>query len=130
MTDELVPKKKSNAGRKPIPEDQKKKYKQPGLSLRPEQITNLHNLAGALGITSRSGVNFGNSSWRTMIAELAEIAPAIIEAIEEHNKDPERTFRPIRITPNVMLVIGPTPEPDAPEEVPTPAEPEPSTPEE
>ena len=56
----------------------RKIYKRKPLSLRDDQWDNLDKLAFRLHAYSRSGVNRGKPSWRTLIAMIAENAPQII----------------------------------------------------
>lgn len=107
------PERKSKAGRPALPEEEKKHYTQPGLSLRPDQIANLQELAETLDITSRSGVNYGKPSFRTLIAKLAEIAPAVVKAIKKiRSGSSVHTSYVIPIAPGISLTIGPPPEPE------------------
>jgi hypothetical protein len=112
MADDEKSPRRDRPGRPPLPEEEKKHYKQPGLSLRPDQIDHLQELAEVLSITSRSGVNFGKASWRTLIAIIADSAEPVIEAIRQQKDDTERTFYPIHITPEITLIIGPPPDPE------------------
>lgn len=103
------PEDRKKPGRKKIDPDLRVKYSRPGLSLREGQEENLTQLADALGIRSRSGVNYGKTSWRTMIALLAEKAPEIVEAIKKQKTDTKRTFFPIKITPQISIIVTPRP---------------------
>jgi len=83
-----MPKKGSDAprrrpGRPSLPPDSRRVYVRRPLSLTREQWDNLEKLARRLHIASRTGTNYGNPSWRTMFAILADKAPEILKAIDE-----------------------------------------------
>lgn len=77
-------------GRKPLPVELRATYEAHRLSLRSEQWTNLFSLAEALNMRSRTGVNHGRFSWRTMMARLADAAPAIIESLAQKTTPEEK----------------------------------------
>lgn len=57
-------------------------YERRPLDLRPDQWAALEELAVVLDVRSRGGPRFGQHSWRSMIARLADDAPRVIEQIK------------------------------------------------
>jgi hypothetical protein len=61
------------------PSKEKTVYERRSLAMTPDQWTALERLAEAMGANAKGGPRRGQPSWRNLIAQLANEAPAIIK---------------------------------------------------
>ena len=63
----------------PRPSKEKTVYERRSLAMTPDQWAALERLAEAMGANAKGGPRRGQPSWRNLIAQLANEAPAIIK---------------------------------------------------